>query len=66
MVGTCVYIYMEKYDAGKRAYYDKGIVISNNYWKVAMSELKAHTYMYQKDFASASFIYFQTHTRGNK
>ena len=39
-----------------RDYYDKGIAISNNYWKVSMNELKAHTYMYQKDFASAIYL----------
>ena len=30
-----------------------GIAISNNYWKVSMTELKAHTYMYQKNFGEA-------------
>ena len=39
-----------------REYYDKGIVISNNYWKYSMTELKAQTYMYQKDFANAIYI----------
>ena len=39
-----------------REYYDKGISISNNYWKVSMTELKAQTYMYQKDFANAIYL----------
>ena len=39
-----------------REYYDKGIAISNNYWKVSMTELKAQTYMYQKDFANAIYL----------
>jgi len=58
MVGH-VYTFTEKYDKA-REYYDKGIVISNNYWKVAMSELKAHTFMYQKDFASAIYLLSKT------
>tara|TARA_B100000963_G_scaffold315002_1_gene293847 strand:- start:2352 stop:3932 length:1581 start_codon:yes stop_codon:yes gene_type:complete len=41
-----------KYDKA-RDYYDQGIAISNNYWKVSMTELKAHTYMYQKNFGEA-------------
>jgi len=41
-----------KYDKA-RDYYDQGIAISNNYWKVSMTELKAHTYMYQKNFGDA-------------
>ncbi len=41
-----------KYDKA-RDYYDQGISISNNYWKVSMTELKAHTYMYQKNFGDA-------------
>ena len=36
-----------------RDYYDQGIAISNNFWKYNMTELKAHTYMYQKNFGDA-------------
>lgn len=54
MVGH-VNTFTGKYDQA-REYYDKGIEISNNYWKVAMTELKAHTYMYQKDFANAIYL----------
>ena len=48
MVGH-VYTFQEKYDQA-RNYYDDAIKISNEYWKVSISELKSHTYMYQKDF----------------
>lgn len=39
-----------------RDYYDQGIAISNNFWKYNMTELKAHTYMYQKNFADAIYL----------
>lgn len=36
-----------------RKYYDQAISISNNYWKFSITELKSHTYIYQKDFSNA-------------
>ena len=36
-----------------RKYYDQAISISNNYWKYSITELKSHTYIYQKDFSNA-------------
>jgi len=57
MVGH-VYTFQEKYDQA-RNYYDDAIKISNEYWKVSISELKSHTYMYQKDFAGAVYLLSQ-------
>ena len=51
MVGH-VNTFKGEYDKARIAY-DQGIAVSNNGWKVGMTELKSHTYMYQKDFASA-------------
>ena len=51
MVGH-VNTFKGEYDKARVAY-DQGIAVSNNGWKVGMTELKSHTYMYQKDFASA-------------
>ena len=44
-----------QYDSA-RDFYDQGIAISNDWWKVNMTEMKAHTYMYQKNFADAIFL----------
>ena len=54
MVGH-VYTFQGQYDKA-REIYDKAMEISNDFWKVNMTELKAHTHMYQKDFAGAIFI----------
>ena len=53
MVGH-VNTFTGEYDQA-REYYDKGIAISNNNWRVSMTVLKSQTYMYQKDFAGAIY-----------
>jgi tetratricopeptide (TPR) repeat protein len=58
MVGH-VYTFQEKYDEARK-FYDEAISISNEYWKVSVSELKSHTYMYQKDFGGAISILSET------
>ena len=57
MVGH-VNTFTGEYDQA-REYYDKGIAISNNYWRVSMTILKSQTYMYQKDFAGAIYTLSQ-------
>lgn len=54
MVGH-VNTFQGNYDEARK-YYDQAIEISNSWWKVAISELKAHTYIYQKDFSKAIFL----------
>ena len=57
MVGH-VNTFTGEYDQA-REYYDKGIAISNNNWRVSMTILKSQTYMYQKDFAGAIYTLSQ-------
>ena len=54
MVGH-VYTFQEQYEEARK-FYDEAIAISNEYWTVSVNELKSHTYMYQKDFASAIYL----------
>ena len=51
MVGH-VYTFQGQYEKA-RSYYDNAISISNEYWMVSINALKAHTYLYQKNFAAA-------------
>ena len=55
MVGH-VYTFQDQYQEARR-FYDQAIEVSkkldDHYWIVSLSELKAHTYIYQKDFAGA-------------
>ena len=55
MVGH-VYTFQNQYQQARK-FYDQAIEVSqklnDHYWIVSLSELKAHTYIYQKDFAGA-------------
>jgi tetratricopeptide (TPR) repeat protein len=47
--------FQEKYDQA-RDYYQKAIDVSNEWWKVQISVLNSHTYLYQKDYGNAIFV----------
>ena len=55
MVGH-VYTFQNQYQQARK-FYDQAIEVSkkldDHFWIVSLSELKAHTYIYQKDFAGA-------------
>ena len=47
--------FQEKYDEA-RIYYQKAIDVSNEWWKVQISVLNSHTYLYQKDYGNAIMV----------
>ncbi len=47
--------FQEKYDEA-RDYYQKAINVSIPWWKVQISVLNSHTYLYEKDYSNAVFV----------